>query len=223
MLIFPPLCDCLVLPEQHGCCIVCLSSGKSLVTDETVSLNNSKLLSLTNVFQHPYIITVVLTHFLPRPMSLSWPQSPFWRERAISDFVDRHIDTYWKRSAQDYSRPCRPGPLLHLQTGLLDMCRQFSFHSLSIWRRQGGTWAGNRWTGELRAAVTQRTAHTLACFTSAACGQAQGANDFPPHCCPIPPLKARIFKYAGICCCTFNVSHQTRSDGNINWLSMWKW
>lgn len=147
-----------------------------LMTDEMVSLNkSSEPDQCVPTLSSLYCKTVVLTHFLLRPMSLSWPHIPFRRERAISDFVDRHIDTYWKRSAEDYSRPCRPGPLLHLHTGLLDMWRQFSFHSLSIWRRRGGTWAGNCWTSELRAAVTQRAAHMLGCFTSAGCGWAQGA------------------------------------------------
>lgn len=160
------------------------------MTDETASLNkSSEPDQCAPTLSSLYCKTVVLTHFLLRPMSLSWPHIPFRRERAISDFVDRHIDTYWKRSAEDYSRPCRPGPLLHLQTGLLDMWRQFSFHSPSIWRRRGGTWAGNRWTSELSAAVTQRAAHMLGCFTSAA----QGAffKGFPSALLPFPSFKSQ--------------------------------
>lgn len=119
----------------------------------------------------------LFAYFLPWPLSFSRPQIPHHlrqeRERR-SELVDRHIDTFWKRSAEDYSRPCSLSPLLHLQTGSVDMWRQFSFHYPSIWRRQGGTWTGRSWTDELGAdpTFTLRTARMMG-YSLTCCGREQ--------------------------------------------------
>lgn len=98
---------------------------------------------------------VLLPFVLLWPVSFSWPVILCWRHRERrGEHADRHTDTFWGEVSWGAAGALQPlRPLSHLRTGCPDMWRRFPFHSLSVWRRQGGTRAGNPWTDELGAAV----------------------------------------------------------------------